>query len=111
MSDESPCPTVNKVRADLARRAHFGLQKYGMTVSDNPLSHREWLQHAYEEALDLAVYLRRALEGERGGRAWRRAVIVSVRPSPTRPSIRKWRGAWTRKAWVAYSDMPSRPET
>jgi hypothetical protein len=25
------------------------------------LSHTEWLQHAYEESLDMAVYLKRAM--------------------------------------------------
>lgn len=42
----------------------MGLAKYGTTVADNPLSHEQWLRHAYEEALDLAVYLRRALDGD-----------------------------------------------
>jgi len=31
-------------------------------VANNPLSHKEWLQHAYEEALDMAIYLKRAME-------------------------------------------------
>jgi len=30
-------------------------------VADNQLSLREWLQHALEESLDQAVYLRRAI--------------------------------------------------
>ena len=47
-------------------RAALGLNKYGVTVADSPLSRRQWLQHAYEEALDLAVYLRRAMEIEEG---------------------------------------------
>jgi hypothetical protein len=38
-----------------------GIKKYGTTVAENPLSLREWLQHAYEETLDNAVYLRRAI--------------------------------------------------
>jgi hypothetical protein len=37
-------------------------QKYRMTVADNPLSVREWLTHAYQECLDQAVYLKRAIE-------------------------------------------------
>ena len=36
--------------------------KYGISVESNPLSQREWLNHAYEEALDLAVYLKRLME-------------------------------------------------
>ncbi|MFW9594833.1 MAG: hypothetical protein ACMV1D_04985 [Macromonas sp.] len=46
---------------EIARRQQMGIAKYGTTVADNPLPLREWLQHAYEEALDMAVYLRRAM--------------------------------------------------
>ena len=52
---------VEAVQADLAARSAKGLAKYGMHVGDNPLTHPEWLQHAYEEALDMAVYLKRAM--------------------------------------------------
>lgn len=45
---------------DVARQA-LGIAKYGQTVADNPLSLRQWLQHALEECLDQAVYLRRAI--------------------------------------------------
>lgn len=47
---------------DIARRQAHGIAKYGTTVADNPLTHPQWLQHAYEEALDLAVYLRRCID-------------------------------------------------
>ena len=46
---------------DIAARQRLGLSKYGVSVEDNPLELREWLQHAYEECLDQAVYLRRAI--------------------------------------------------
>lgn len=46
---------------EIARRQQMGIEKYGTTVADNPLALREWLQHAYEETLDKAVYLRRAI--------------------------------------------------
>ena len=49
------------VCADIARRQQVGIEKYGTTVSENPLSLREWLQHQYEELLDAAVYCRRAI--------------------------------------------------
>jgi hypothetical protein len=42
-------------------RQRKGIAKYGQTVANNPLSLREWLQHALEEALDLCVYLKRAI--------------------------------------------------
>ena len=50
------------VCADIERRQRLGIAKYGTTLADNPLTHREWLIHAYEEALDMALYLRRAIE-------------------------------------------------
>ena len=40
----------------------MGIAKYGVTVAENPLKLKEWLQHAYEEALDQAIYLKRAIE-------------------------------------------------
>ena len=47
---------------DIAERQAIGMNKYGVSVADNPLDLREWLWHAYEETLDKAVYLRRAIE-------------------------------------------------
>lgn len=48
-----------EVCQDIAKRQAMGLKKYGTTVADNPLTKKQWIQHAYEEALDLAVYLKR----------------------------------------------------
>lgn len=39
----------------------MGMNKYGISVADNPLDLRQWLTHAYEECLDQAVYLKRAI--------------------------------------------------
>lgn len=50
------------VAEDLAKRQARGLSKYGVSVADNTLSEKEWLQHAYEEALDLAIYLKRLID-------------------------------------------------
>lgn len=46
---------------DISQRQRMGIAKYGTTVAANPLPIRDWLQHAYEECLDQAVYLRRAI--------------------------------------------------
>ena len=54
--------TEARVCLDIMTRQMRGIEKYGTTVEDNPLSLKEWLQHAYEETLDKAVYLRRAIE-------------------------------------------------
>jgi hypothetical protein len=61
-SDGSPSGVEAAVCADIAKRQQVGIAKYGMTVAANPLPLREWLQHAYEECLDQAVYLRRAMD-------------------------------------------------
>ena len=52
----------------ISERQQRGIAKYGTTVSANPLTLRDWLQHALEESLDHAIYLKRAIEelDERG---------------------------------------------
>lgn len=65
MSDpqnETPSGTERLVCQDIAKRQELGIRKYGTTVLGNPLTEDQWLQHAYEEALDLAVYLKRLIE-------------------------------------------------
>ena len=57
----SPSGVEATVCADIAERQAKGIRKYGMTVATNPLHLREWLQHAYEEHLDAAIYLKRAI--------------------------------------------------
>lgn len=58
MSDDL---VIASIQADLSIRSDFGRKKYGVTVGDSPLELAAWLQHAYEEALDMAVYLKRAM--------------------------------------------------
>ncbi len=58
----APTGVEARVCADIAKRQEVGLAKYGMSVEDNPLLFRAWLQHAYEECLDQAVYLKKAIE-------------------------------------------------
>jgi hypothetical protein len=50
-----------EVCRDIAARQSKGISKYGVTVADNPLELKEWLRHAYEETLDKAIYLKRAI--------------------------------------------------
>lgn len=57
-----PTGTEAEVCRMIAERQQLGIAKYGQTVADNPLSLRAWLQHALEESLDQAIYLRRAIE-------------------------------------------------
>ncbi len=58
----NPTGTEARVCADIASRQAKGIAKYGTTVEGNPLSLKEWLQHAYEESLDRSIYLKRAIE-------------------------------------------------
>lgn len=46
---------------DITHRQAFGLIKYGVSVEESALDLRRWLTHAYQESLDLPIYLRRAL--------------------------------------------------
>lgn len=54
-------PNVDAVCTMLQNRAQVGLKKYGVDTTRQDLTHIEWLKHAQEEALDLAVYLQRII--------------------------------------------------
>lgn len=53
-SDDS---IIYEVASLMRRRADKGKQTYGTTMDRDDLSTDEWLDHAIEEALDLAIYL------------------------------------------------------
>lgn len=57
-------PTVARVAMLLTQRSAVGVAKYGTTVAASPLTRAQWLRHAQEEALDLAVYLQRLIDME-----------------------------------------------
>ena len=44
---------------DLSQRAEVGLKKYNTTMDREDLTASDWVQHAYEECLDMALYLKR----------------------------------------------------
>jgi len=52
---------VESVRTDLHQRSQRGITKYGTTLDREDLSLKDWLQHAYEETLDKALYLKKAI--------------------------------------------------
>jgi hypothetical protein len=52
---------VEANRAELLRRSEIGIVKYGVTLGSLKLPHPALLQHALEESLDLANYLRTLL--------------------------------------------------
>jgi hypothetical protein len=61
------CPTVEAVRAKLSARAALGLGKYGVTLADAGLTRLAALQHAQDEAMDLANYLEVLIQQEPKG--------------------------------------------
>jgi len=52
---------LQSVIADLDAREATGKAKYGTTMDRTDLTHVQWLQHALEETLDLALYLKAAI--------------------------------------------------
>lgn len=59
---EYPSGTELRVCMDVTERQRKGLEKYGVSVADAPLTEQQWRQHLYEELLDAAVYLKRLME-------------------------------------------------
>jgi hypothetical protein len=54
----------NKVCDKILERSEIGKQKYGVTMERQDLSRLQWLKHAQEEAMDLAVYLEKLINEE-----------------------------------------------
>lgn len=52
---------VSSVREDLKVRSEVGIKKYNTTLDRTDIDLKGWLQHAYEETLDKALYLKRAI--------------------------------------------------
>ncbi len=50
---------VDAVRERLLERSIVGQQKYGVKMTRDDLSLKDWIKHALEECLDQAVYLER----------------------------------------------------
>tara|TARA_A100001201_G_C3917609_1_gene149564 strand:- start:178 stop:366 length:189 start_codon:yes stop_codon:yes gene_type:complete len=51
----------DSVAKKIQERAELGKNKYGVTMERNDLTSVEWLKHAQEEAMDLAVYLEKII--------------------------------------------------
>lgn len=58
---KKPSNLLQSVIMDLRVREERGLETYGTTMDRTDLTQKEWLQHAYEEALDLALYLKKLM--------------------------------------------------
>lgn len=53
---------VTKVMDDIKSREKKGFLQYGTTVDRTDYDLKMWLQEAYEECLDQAIYLKSAIE-------------------------------------------------
>jgi hypothetical protein len=63
--DNCQSDIYKEVISDLISREKMGRIKYGTTVDKANLSEKEWMQHAYEEALDFAIYLKRLMNNKK----------------------------------------------
>jgi hypothetical protein len=52
---------MSQVTQEINARELKGLETYGTTMDRNDLTQDQWLNHAYEEALDFAIYLKKLL--------------------------------------------------
>lgn len=50
---------VYRIAHLLKSRSETGIRKYGTTLDRTDLEVKQWIEHAIEEALDLALYLER----------------------------------------------------
>jgi len=51
-----------RVCTKITQRAALGKEKYGTTMERDDLTPLDWLKHAQEEAMDLAVYLEKLMQ-------------------------------------------------
>lgn len=104
-------PIVSAVIADLQERSAKGVATYGTTLARTDLTREEWTRHAYEEALDLALYLRRLMQEPSG---WQ-----PIETAPKDEVIDLWcslddvryaNSWWSSEGWTdgdeAYGDYP-----
>ena len=65
--NEKPCEerVIDKIRG----RRDAGWKKYGVSMERTDLSRLDWLKHAQEEAMDLAIYLERLIRDEENSKA------------------------------------------
>jgi hypothetical protein len=59
MENKTSDKITEAVIDDLRSRSKVGIKKYNTTLDQN--NHQNMLQHAYEEALDLAQYLKKEI--------------------------------------------------
>ena len=53
-----------QVIRNIRQRAQVGKDKYGVTMERKDLTRLQWLKHAQEEAMDMAIYLQKLIDLE-----------------------------------------------
>jgi hypothetical protein len=53
---------LNEVVIDMIMREKKGFSEYNHTMDRTDLTEKDWIRHAYEEALDLALYLKKIMK-------------------------------------------------
>jgi len=56
-----PKQVYAQVILDLRSREKMGIEKYGVSVDKAELDTLKWMQHAYEESLDHAIYMKKII--------------------------------------------------
>lgn len=56
-----PKQVYAQVMIDLRSREKMGIEKYGVSVDKAKLDTLKWMQHAYEESLDHAIYMKKLI--------------------------------------------------
>lgn len=56
-----PKQVYAQVMLDLRSREKMGIEKYGVSVDKAKLDTLQWMQHAYEESLDHAIYMKKLI--------------------------------------------------
>lgn len=54
--------TTKKIHEDLIASDIKGYEEYGVSVDREDYTQKEWLEHTYQEVLDTAKYLKRAID-------------------------------------------------
>lgn len=75
-----------QVVSKILERSNKGLDKYGTSMERNDLSTLEWLIHAQEEAMDMAVYLEKLIDEEKKKKCDEECCSESRIPKWTRTS-------------------------
>ena len=82
----------------ITARANFGEKKYGVSMADETLSRLQWLIHAQQEAMDLAVYLEKLIQEAERLREAMKTMLDDMNNASPEEDIEYWLDVW--KHWL-----------